>query len=229
SAAPREKRPLMSILFLSRNLTIASALATWAKERELKIIAQSLLEFNSVSFVAPAADWWFFYSSRAVEFSVEALRKLKRKPKLAAMGSGTARTLSEAGFKADFCGAGQPAEVAVAFGKLAQDQRVFFPRARQSRQTVQRLLAEKIRVEDAVCYDNVAVPTIAPIVADYYCFTSPLNVAAYVDHQALTAGAKIVAIGPSTAAALAQRNVAHDVLPEPTEAALIAWLARASG
>lgn len=220
----------MPTLFLSRNLTPASALATWAGRRELSVIARSLLEFSPVPFLAPiAADWWFFYSSRAVEFSLGELLQLEELPKLATMGSGTAKTLMEAGFTVDFCGSGQPKEVAEAFGRLCHGQRVFFPRARQSRQTVQRLLAENIEVQDAVCYDNLAVAVEAPIVAHYYCFTSPLNVAAYLDHQPLTAGAKIMAIGPSTSAALTQRAVLHEVLPEPTEAALIAWLTQVLG
>ncbi|MEM9527214.1 MAG: hypothetical protein AAGA31_11430, partial [Bacteroidota bacterium] len=80
----------MSTLFLSRSLSSMSALSAWAEERELEVIARSLLSFSSVPFVAPNdADWWFFYSSRAVEFSVASLQELAATPKLAAMGSST--------------------------------------------------------------------------------------------------------------------------------------------
>ena len=137
------------------------------------------------------------------------------------MGPGTAKALMKRAGQVDFTGEGSPEAVAASFGEVAAGQRVFFPRARQSRMTVQRLLADRITALDAICYDNVAMPAREPIAADVYVFTSPLNVAAYVDHQALTAGARIVAIGPSTAAALTARGVDCLVAGRPDEEAVV--------
>jgi len=206
-------------VFISRHLSGQSPLSTWAKSGGHELLANSLIDFRAVPFSqSEDADWWFFYSSRAVDFGCPAPPP---SAKLAAMGPGTAKALLKRAGRVDFTGEGSPEAVAASFGEIAAGQRVFFPRARQSRMTVQRLLADRITALDAICYDNVAMPAREPIVADVYVFTSPLNVAAYVDHQALTAGAKIVAIGPSTAAALTARGVDCLVAGRPDEEAVV--------
>ncbi len=190
----------------------------------------SLIEFTAISFTPPepeATDWWFFYSPRAVEYALgpSALRTSGGVPqvKMAALGAGTARALRVCANVStpDFMGAGSPEEVAKAFGEMAAGQTVFFPRAEQSRRTVQRLLADQITVFDAVCYTNRPQPAKEPIPADVYVFTSPLNVAAYLDHQPLAAGARVIAIGPSTGAALAQRGFNYDVAETPGEESVV--------
>jgi uroporphyrinogen-III synthase len=89
---------------------------------------------------------------------------------------------------------------------------------------VQTALRDHITVLDAICYDNQAVPPDAAIEAEVYIFTSPLNVAAYLDHWPLTPGARVIAIGPSTGAALAQRGVASEWPGVASEAALLPLL-----
>lgn len=209
-------------LFISRQLTADSPLLAWADEGGHEVVARSLIDFAPVDFIAPeAADWWFFYSSRAVEFG---LRSGIPQAKLAALGAGTAKTLRSVAGRVDFTGTGQPEEVAAYFGEVAAGERVFFPRARQSRKTVQCLLADKITVLDAICYDNVAVPVTEPVSADVYVFTSPLNVSAYLDFWALHAGARVVAIGPSTAAALEARGVECLVASRPDETGVLSLI-----
>ena len=169
-------------------------LQKWCAEKGNELIAKSLLRFEFVPFVPRfRADWWFFYSPRAVEF---AAFLLPNGAKVAAMGSGTAAALSP--HKVDFIGEGSPAAVAEQFAAVAAGQRVFFPRARQSRRSVEKILEKRIVAEDAVCYDNQAVPPPSPILADVYVFTSPLNVAAYFNHYDLPDDARTVALGPST-------------------------------
>lgn len=210
-------------VFISRDLAAASPLLPWAEQRGATLLARSLLRFAALPFVAPvAADWWFFYSSRAVHFSAAALPTPP--PRLAALGPGTAAALAARGLKSDFVGEGSPAAVAIAFRAQCRGQEVFFPRARQSRKTVQRAIQDTATVLDAVCYDNVAVAQPEPIVADIYIFTSPLNVAAYLDHQPLAPGARVLAIGPSTGAALAERGVAYALAEAPSEEALVQLL-----
>lgn len=193
------------------------------------MVGRSLIRFAPIPFEPPGkepADWWFFYSPRAVEFAVEHLLQYDQRVKLAAMGPGTARALGQlaARFVPDFVGEGNPEEVAEAFGKIAAGKIVFFPRARQSRLTVQTILKDRITVQDTICYDNVAVPLLEPIAADVYVFTSPLNVAAYLDHQALPEEARIIAIGPSTGRALAARNVIFEMAKRPGEDAVVELL-----
>ena len=65
----RKKNDLM-VVFVSRDLKAGGPLASWADGGSHRIVAKSLLSFTAVPFAAPAgADWWFFYSSRAVQFA----------------------------------------------------------------------------------------------------------------------------------------------------------------
>lgn len=210
-------------VFISRDYDPAAPagpLQRWAATASSRLVARSFLEFTPVDFTPPVADWWFFYSPRAVKFS---LHRLPAGVRLAALGAGTAAALP-AGRSADFVGAGQPAAVAEALAGVAAGQRVFFPRARRSRLSVQTLVADRLTVLDAVCYDNRSRPAAEPILADVYVFTSPLNVAAYLDHQPLAEGARVVALGPSTGAALRGHGLEVEELATPTEEALVGVL-----
>ena len=193
-----------AVIFISRRLAPDSPLRQWAAARDVLIHAQSLLTFAPVPFEAPRdAHWWFFYSPRAVQFA----GVIPPTVRTAAIGTSTAETLYATTQRVDFCGNGNPEQVADDFLTVAQDRRVFFPRARQSRLSIQTALADRIEVLDAVCYDNQPVPPATPIVADTYIFTSPLNVAAYLDHHPLPEGARVLAMGPSTGGELARRGV----------------------
>lgn len=218
----------MLTLFITRNLEGESPLLDWATRTGGKVIGQSLLRFAQVDFQVPKdADWWFFYSPRAVEFSATRLALLPMPlPKLAAMGPGTARALLTHDYvlRADFAGTGSPGEVAKAFGQIAAGQKVFFPRARQSRMTVQNLLQDTIVVTDAVCYDNQSVRSPNHVRADIYVFTSPLNVRTYLMAHELPVGARVIAIGPSSAQALASFGVRCEVAEESSELGVRALL-----
>jgi uroporphyrinogen-III synthase len=221
------------IIFISRELKEGSPLRKWAEASEWTMVGHSLISFAPVKFEPlgdEETDWWFFYSPRAVQFAADYLAKeeepKKRGVRLAVMGPGTAQALRKhpSAFEPDFVGEGSPIEVAEAFGKMARGETVFFPHAKQSRQTVQTLLQDIIKVKAAVCYDNTVVPATQPISADIYVFTSPLNVAAYLDHQELKTGARVIAIGPSTGQALAERDVDFEITEQPGEAWVVALL-----
>ncbi len=209
------------MIFISRALKPDSPLRAWAGRVGEEVTARSLLTFEAVAFDAPRdADWWFFYSSRAVAFAGDVPPDVG----VAAIGGSTAAALLERTGRVDFCGDGHPVRVAADFLAVAAERRVFFPRARQSRLSVQEALAPRLTVLDAVCYDNQAAPPEASIEADTYIFTSPLNVAAYLDHFSLPEGARVLAIGPSTGGELERRGVACRWPEEASEAGLVALL-----
>lgn len=203
---------------------------TWAERTRVRVVALSLLHFAPVSFRPPAqSDWWFFYSPRAVEFGAHRLALLSLPlPRLAAMGPGTAAALEahEYSLKPSFIGEGSPVEVARAFGEIAAGQKVFFPRARQSRMTIQRLLQHVIQAKDAICYDNQAVVDPSLILANIFVFTSPLNVRTYLSAHPLPSDARIIAIGPSTAQALASFGVRCETAEESSEEGILAMLGK---
>ena len=213
-------------VFLSRDLDPAGPLLAWAGAGKHAVMARSLLTFAPVLYVPPVANWWFFYSSRAVAFGlagrVDAVSEAGTL--LACMGPGTAATLRKMGLTPAFVGEGQPGEVAGQFAEVGAGQTVFFPRARQSRLTVQKLLADRITVLDAVCYENRMAEDVREVFADVYVFSSPLNVRAFLQVNTLSVEDRIIAFGPSTAAALRERGLAPAVLARPTETALVAHL-----
>ncbi|NJC25366.1 uroporphyrinogen-III synthase [Neolewinella antarctica] len=215
----------MPTVFVTRELQLNSPLTKWARTPGRSVISHSLLRFTPVRFTPPShAKVWFFYSPRAVEFSVDGLAGLSKRPKLAAIGPGTAAALDAHGFQADFVGTGDPVEVATQFIEAVPATTVFFPRATQSRRSVQRMLPDNYTVLDAICYDNVVIDRVPPVRADVFIFTSPLNVEAYLREHAIAENTLLLAIGPSTAKALIAHRLAHHVADEPTEVALVRLL-----
>ena len=209
-------------VFISRTLKPDSPLRSWATATGAHLIDRSLITFAPVDFIPPdAAHWWFFYSARAVAFSAAYLPEGVR---TAAIGGATARALLERGKRVDFCGNGDPDRTAHDFLAVGEGSRVFFPRARQSRKSIQTALADRLTVLDAICYDNLAHPPAGPIDAEVYVFTSPLNVAAYLDHHPLPPSARVLAMGRSTGWALVQREVACAWPKVPAEAGLVELL-----
>lgn len=211
-------------VFVTRNLKADSALRQWATTSGNSVIGRSLLRLQEVPFEVPEeADWWFFYSPKAVEFCLFSAQ-LPQNIRLAAFGEGTAKTLQSLVGRVGFIGQGSSTQVAKQFKAVAAGNQVFFPRARNSGQSIQRLLADDITVLDAVTYDNQPVPAEQEIEADVFIFTSPLNVAAYLDHHKLKEGTKVLAIGGITAAALYERGYAAAFPSLPSEEELVALL-----
>ncbi|MGB3801730.1 MAG: uroporphyrinogen-III synthase [Lewinella sp.] len=206
------------MIFISRNLKTDSPLLSWGRTAGVEVKGISLLQFKAVPFDAPGdTDWWFFYSSRAVQYA----GPIPSGVKTAAMGGGTATALLRSAAPVDFCGSGTPEDVADEFLAVSAGRRVFFPRARQSRLSVQTVMSDRVTVLDAVCYENQPAPPEAPITARTYIFTSPLNVSAYLDHYALPVDAKVLAIGPSTGSELQRRGIACRWPDVPSEGALL--------
>lgn len=221
-----QKHPRPITVFVTRNLKADSPLRHWAATSGNSITGRSLLTLQEVPFKVPdQADWWFFYSSKAAEFCLFSAT-IPNGVRLAAIGEGTAKTVRELTGRIDFVGQGSPNQVAEQFKKVAQGNRVFFPHAKNSLLTIQKLLADHITVLDAVCYDNKPVPVETPIEADVIIFTSPLNVAAYLDHQDLTDTTQVLAIGGSTADALYKRGYAAAFPSSPSEDGLVELLNR---
>jgi len=197
------------------------------------VTGQSLVRFEAVLFQeVPLADWIFFYSRRGVQYFFEGLEQaglsLPAGVRLGAIGRGTARALARLGRHADFSGEGDPGQAARAFARQAAGSRVLFPRARRSRQSVQRLLDEVLEGVDLIVYDNHAVKNVPADPFDVLVFTSPLNAEAYFARQRRRAGQRIVAIGRTTATALRELGAGEAVVAAaPSEEALAAAVLKA--
>lgn len=212
-------------IFISREIKDDSVFRARLEAKGAEVLGQSLIGFTPAPFGAvPACDWIFFYSKKAVRFFFDGLGgAAPAQMRWAALGRGTAAALSARGITPDFIGTGEPEGVALAFAAEASGQRVLFPQARQSRQSIQHLLEGKIQAVSLVVYDNQPRQSFDIPFCRVLVFTSPLNVEAFFGKYALKEGQAVVAIGSTTAAALRHMGVKEvHVAEEPSEAGLAA-------
>ena len=213
----------MKRVFISRNLKKDSIFLERLKPPGFVVDGISLIRFELIPFEQfPSSDWIFFYSAKAVHFFFKQLNilnlKLDKEVRLAVMGKGTAKALDR---MPDFIGSGVPSLVAKSFLQKANGQRVVFPRAKHSKQSIQKLLEGRLEMLDLVVYDN-QIRSIIPILEhDVLVFTSPMNVQAYFQQYKLREYQKIVSIGQTTAKALKERGIeVHVIASNASEEAL---------
>lgn len=212
----------MKKIFISRQLDEDDVFYKTLTINGFEVHGESLLAFKPVPFAAwPPTDWVFFYSKTAANFFLanvgqSALAGLK----LAALGPGTAKFLSGNGHTPHFVGDGDPPRTAANFLKLAGGCQVLFPRARESRQSVQRLLGDRIIALDLVVYENSPRVAFSLPKCQVLVFTSPMNAQVFFAKYKWK-GEKVVAMGNTTAAALRSLGVGTVFTAEkPSEEAL---------
>jgi uroporphyrinogen-III synthase len=213
-------------VFITRPIRAESDFFRLLSASGIEVHGESLVEFQPVPFEEiPSVDWLFFYSQTGVRFFFrQAGPDLAPAIRLAALGKTTAEWLEKICRPPDFTGDGDPVGTAAAFLALARGQRVLFPRARESRQSIQQLLGDKIVAYDLVVYDNIPRSEFELPVFDALVFTSPLNVKAYFSQKKLLSSQKAFAIGNTTAAALEEAGVRDFVIagaPSEEELAIV--------
>ncbi len=212
----------MEKIFISRDLGEDSIFHKSLTINGFKVHAASLVTFAPAPVPEiPPTDWVFFYSKNAVAFFISNVgHAALAQVKIAAIGAGTAKILVDTGHPPQFIGDGDPARTAADFLKVAQGSRVLFPRARDSRQSIQRLLADQLVVLDMVVYENVAKQDFDLPECQVLVFTSPLNAKSYFSKYKWK-GEKVVAIGNTTATELRKLEITNAATAEePSERAL---------
>jgi uroporphyrinogen-III synthase len=193
---------------------------------DVAIQAESLVEFTPVPIEElPEVEWIFFTSRQGVLFFVKGLQSagfaFPAGAKLAVMGEGTAGALRKSGYAPDFIGNGDPALVGQAMGLLAKDARILFPRAAESRESIQQAVGDLATCIDLVVYDNIPRTDFSNLRADALVFTSPLNVKAYFSVFQPQAQQVFFAIGATTCRAIKDQGVTPVYVPTtPSEEAL---------
>ncbi len=189
--------------YISRDLQVQSAFRQILEAHGVVVEEQSLIHFEPVLFTeVPDAEWVFFYSSRAVRFFLGNLPyPLPVQVRLACIGPSTAQVAASLGYEVAFTGTGEPDAVAEAFVKVASGQRVLFPRARYSRQSVQNRLGSALKSIDLIVYDNQPASDFPLRRSEVLVFTSPLNAKTYLSRYKTLPGQELVAIGAPTASA----------------------------
>lgn len=211
-------------VFITRELSPSSPFRSLLESEGWQVAGQSLINFKALPFELPRSlDWLFFYSKQGVKaFCEQVPARAWPGCRLAAIGPGTAQHLADYGHRPDFVGNGVPEATAKAFAEAAQGKLVAFVQARNSRQSVQRLLAGALNALSLIVYENAPKADVRQQDAAVLVFTSPMNARAYFRQWPLMAGQQLVAIGPPTATALAELGLQAAVADEPTEMALAA-------
>ena len=218
----------MPKVFISRNSLPNSSFRKELAGKGMEIIGQSLIEFSPTPFHSiPVVDWIFFYSKNGVKFFLETfttnrflhiLNKENIPIKWAAMGKGTAEALLAYNIEANFIGNGQPKATAQAFEKVAKGQKVLFPRAKNSKRSIQQLLTKQIDNFDLVVYENEVKSNLSIPFCEILVFTSPLNAQAYLQKYSINPKQKVIAIGKTTHKALLEIGLKNVIVAsEPTE------------
>lgn len=181
-----------------------------------------MLEFSRVNAPElPVADWFFFYSSRGVQFFLEQHHP-RPHVRLATLGRGAAAALEAGGYKADFIGDGHPLQTAKALLPYVANQHLVFIQAENSRSSVENLLKDQIHSSALVVYRNKARQSFQIQPVDYLIFTSPLNFTAYLQHYTIEKKQRVIGIGETTAVTFSQAHVKqYRIARQPNEQALV--------
>ena len=203
----------MKKIFISRNIKAHDPIVASLKSKNFELISYSLIKLSPKPFEPISSDWIFFYSQNAVGYYFAKIQQLKPSVKIAAMGEKTAAKILSMGHAVDFIGNGEPQSTAKSFLNLSIGQRVLFPRAENSRNSIQKIIAGKITALDLVVYENKAKKDFELPMTDVLLFTSPLNVEAFFLKYPLPTRSKIMAIGLTTAKTLFEKGADKVYIP----------------
>lgn len=205
-------------VLITRELTPASALYSWAVQRGMNIHAESFIRMESVAGLEiPETDWIFFSSPAGVRLFLEGYTI--RAKRVAALSTGTAEVLVKHRVIPDFIGdaASDPAEIGrLFFSGLRKDESVLFPLSDISKRSVCGQ-ANGQRVIELVTYRTTSGPKKIGFVPDVLVFTSPSNVRGFLMMNEIPHAAEIIALGKTTRQELLAAGCVHIHLPETTE------------
>ena len=206
-------------VFISRDVSECSALCDLLRDHDFAVDAQSLITTKAIPFnpSLPPCDWIFFSSSNAVRhfFSQHPIIEHQR---FAALGEGTAETLSEYA-SADFVGdAMDIADSAYRLASVVESATILFPIAQHSMKTVQQAFPSS-QVIDLVVYETIERHVIIKP-SELYVFSSPSNVRSFFHSNEIdTEAMQTLAFGHSTAECLRSFGVENITIPQSLDPA----------
>lgn len=216
----------MTKLFFSGTLSDNSPLQRFCDLNGWQLTARSLLEFETIPFaVTVPYDVVFFSSPRSVNYFISQQR-VPDNVQLACIGAGTAAALAKHNLTPAFVGvkSGDPEKVAQDFKAWLGERHVLFPLAKQSNETIAKVIPDQQK-SIVRCYETRFVQQRIPA-QDFYVFTSPSNVKAFLEVNALPPDAKAIAWGNTTNCKLVELEIkSFFVLEESSEEALVKVLA----
>ena len=184
-------------LFISRSLSKDSVLQR-LEEEGVHVIGESLIEFTPLPIGKfPETDWIFFYSRRGVQYFFEQV-PYSTDYEYGVIGPGTAATFYEiTGRSPKYTGQSDAQKIADTYHLYEQGKSILFVKARNSLNSVQVLVEDIMQCKELIVYENEIRTDFEIEECDYLCFTSPMNVEAYLQKYEFS-DQKIFAIGNST-------------------------------
>lgn len=211
----------MKRLFISKSIDELKVLPSYCAANELELVAQSLIRFEGIPFtVKQPNEVLFFGSIRAVHFFL-AHAEIPKGVAVACIGSVTAQRMQALGIHVDFIGekSGQPEQVATSFLAWVGQRRVLIPCSEQSNRSMATNIPTE-QCEEVVVYSTV--PKCSPILTcDYYVFTSPSNLHAFLVCNPKPTGT-VIAWGETTRLAMESLGLTAEItLEQSTEEELV--------
>ena len=207
----RQKRLLAHKVFISKQASEVQDLNNFLNSNGDRLVAHSFLHFEKIEFELESNyDVVFFGSPRAVIF-FKAQATIPENVLIACAGAKTAELLKHTGHTVDFeaVNSGKMKDVAQEFKAWCDGKHVLFPSSDLSLKTVSSVFAEEQKTEIAVYSTQIKGKEIES--SDTYVFTSPSNVTGFLEaNSVIPEGAKVIAWGESSAAALTERGIIVD-------------------
>lgn len=202
-------------VLITRDLTDNSFFKNALEDNGYTVHGISFIETQKVPVKdIPASDWVFFASSNAIRFFFEQNPQLKPKTKFGVVGKATEQTLKEYNKNAAFVGSVNDTKViGKKFAKTVGNETVLFPQAMGGLRTVQQQFTNATQLTDIVVYETVKKENTVLPPAEIIVFTSPSNVTSFFEKWNVAANQKVIAIGKSTEAKLAEYGIMDCILP----------------
>lgn len=198
-------------VFISREINKDSYFYKTLSAYSFKVKGKSLIHTETIQVnEIPEADWIFFSSSKAVEHFFEQDLQLNNNVKIAAIGNSTAETVYKFKKKPSFIGINaEMSNVGREFLKVAKNQKILFPKSKQSLRTIQKELLDESIVLDLNVYETTFRNDFEERNEDVLLFTSPSNVNSYLNKYKIKEYQKVIAIGISTRDQLIQMGISN--------------------
>ncbi|MBU3658764.1 MAG: hypothetical protein FGM14_02750 [Flavobacteriales bacterium] len=186
-------------IFISKNSDDCESLVHFCNQNNLDLIAQSLIDFESVPFKIEAKfDIVFFSSIRSALFYFQ--REAQKSNIIyACIGETTSLKIEKMlGISCEFVGkeAGNPKKTAEEFKNWVKNRIVFFPQSNLSLGTFSAILPEN-QVLKQVVYKTI-LKEIEISKCQIYIFSSPSNLDAFLTINKISEDSKVIVWGKST-------------------------------
>ena len=216
-------------IFISKNSDDCESLVHYCNQKELDLIAQSLIEFEAIPFkIESNFDIVFFSSIRSAQFYFEKAEK-KSTIIYACIGEVTNSKLKKLGIECEFVGkeSGNPQKTAEEFKNWVQNRIVFFPQSNLSLGTFSAILPKNQVIKQVVYKTKLKEIEISK--CHIYIFTSPSNLDAFLTINEIREDSKVIVWGNSTSENAKSKGLKVDfVLTKSSLDELIQFLSQIS-